>query len=264
MHELIDQAMVQCIEETGNTYPNWPERIPILQEHGLPYDTPAPNVIVSGCQILAAMPQVLGKLSRFLIKRGLEHTFLSKEYCCGNNLYRPAIKAKDQEALAECRSLSKTYVRRNLDQAAALGAKRLIIFCSPCYPIYKHAAPEADIIFYPQAIAEVMGGLSFNQTIDYYPGCYRLHKRFSPAPMDLKSTSNVLENLDGLQIHQIAAPQCCYKPEGLVHMIDSIQNEIMVHICTGCYFQAKANLPKGSTTNVLMLPELVAMAEGEE
>ena len=103
--------------------PNWPERVPIMREHGLPYDTPAPNVIVSGCQILAAMPQVLGILSRFLARRGLEHTFLSREYCCGNNLYRPAIKARDQEALAQCQALSRTYVRRNLDQATELGGQ---------------------------------------------------------------------------------------------------------------------------------------------
>ena len=84
-----------------------------------------------------------------------------------------------------------------------------------------------------------MGQLKFNQTIDYYPGCYRLHKRFSPAPMDLKSTRKVLENIDGLQVRQIAAPQCCYKPEGLAHMIGSIQNQIMVHICTGLLFSGQ-------------------------
>lgn len=264
MHELIDREMLACIDRTGNTDPGLPERQPILTEYGLPYDTPAPNVIVSGCQIMGAMPQVLATLSRFLARRGLEHTFLSKEYCCGNNLYRPAIKAKDDEALAQCRELSKGFVRRNLKQAAELGAKRLIIFCSPCYPIYKHAAPEADIVFYPQAIAEVMGGLNLDETIDYYPGCYRLHKRFSPAPMDLKSARQVLEGIDGLRVHQIAAPQCCYKSEGLTHMIGNIKNRLMVHICTGCYFQALFNLPQDSEAKVLMLPELVSLAAGED
>jgi hypothetical protein len=43
-------------------------------------------------------------------------------------------------------------------------------------------------------------------------------------------------------------------------MIGNIQTRLMVHICTGCYGQALANLPQGQETEVLMLPELVERA----
>ncbi|MBW2086949.1 MAG: hypothetical protein JRI54_13120 [Deltaproteobacteria bacterium] len=43
-------------------------------------------------------------------------------------------------------------------------------------------------------------------------------------------------------------------------MIDNVKTDLMVHICTGCYGQARANLPKDKGTEVLMLPEFVERA----
>jgi len=157
----------------------------------------------------------------------------------------------------ECRALSREFVSKNMEQAEKLGAKRLIIFCSPCYPIYKHAFPDADIIFYPAVIEELMSEVEFREKIDYYAGCYRLHRRFSPVPMDLKSTNRVFNKMKGLEINRISAPKCCFHPEGLSHMLDSISTKTMVHVCTGCYGQAVQNLRQGSGTRVMMLPEFV-------
>jgi len=119
-----------------------------------------------------------------------------------------------------------------------ISLERLIIFCSPCYPIYKHAFPNDNIIFYPEAIYEVMDIYDFDNSIDYYVGCYRLHKRFSPVPMDLKSTKNVFSKLKDLKINRISTPICCYKPKGLEHMLSNVKTKQMVYICTRCYGQA--------------------------
>jgi len=262
MHSLINSEMVETIRETGKTDRNFPDRKEILEANGLPYDRKADNVIITGCQILASLPHVLATMARIFDRGGLSYTFLSTEYCCGNNIYRPAIKAKDEDALSECRSLSKEFVELNIRQARDLGAKRLIIFCSPCYPIYKHAFPDENIIFYPGAINETVDSLEFKGEIDYYPGCYRLHRKFSPVPMDLKSTNDVLQKINGLSVNRISSPACCYKPEGLNHMISNIKTDKMVHICTGCYFQALLNMPGDKKVNVLMLPEFVEMAAG--
>jgi len=257
MHTLIDKDIVECIRTTGKTIPTLADRVPILEQHCLPYDQPAENVLVSGCQVLPASPQLLGPLARLLEKKGLSYTLLSTEYCCGNLLYRPAIKAKDEEAMGECRQLSREFLGKNMEQARELGAKRLIIFCSPCYPIYKHAFPEADIVFYPAVINELMHEVTFEEEIDYYAGCYRLHRKFSPVPMDLKSANEVFDKIKGLKINRIGAPKCCFHPEGLAYMTDNISTRTMVHICTGCYGQALQNLPQGSQTQVMMLPEFV-------
>ena len=263
MNPLINEQMVAVIRASGKTDPGLPDRIGILEKYALPYDQKAENAIITGCQILGGLPGILASLSRLFTAYGLSHTFLSEEYCCGNNVYRPAIKARDEGALAECRDLSKEFVEKNITAAKGFGAKRLVIFCSPCYPIYKHAFPYEDIVFYPEALNEIMPDIELDKEIDYYAGCYRLHRKFAPTPMDLKSTNKIFEKIKGLKINRINAPQCCYKPEGLMHMLQSIRTDTMVHICTGCYIQALVNNSQDKETRIMMLPEFVEAALNE-
>ena len=56
MHPLIDQKTVERIRSTGNGLEGLPDRRAVLEEYGLPYDRPAENVIISGCQILPFLP----------------------------------------------------------------------------------------------------------------------------------------------------------------------------------------------------------------
>ena len=263
IHPLIDPTMLDTIRRTGKTSEQLPDRIPLLEQHSLPYDRQADSAVITGCQILASIPGSLAALSRLLDRGGVSHTFLSQEYCCGNNLYRPAIKARDEDAMAELRELSKEFVDKNIKMAEGLGAKRLIIFCSPCYPIYKYAFPEKDIVFYPAAIDEAVTTASLNKMdrkADYYAGCYKLHRRFAPVPMDLKSANRVFAKMEGLELNRIKAPSCCYKPDGLAHMIKGVETDCMVHICSGCYFQALLHMPADRGVNVKMLPEFVEEA----
>lgn len=256
MHSLIDTKAVETIRSTGSFRDDLPDRIEIMKTHHLPVDQPAENVIISGCSMMSITPGIIKNLADILDQGGMSYTFLSKEYCCGNGLYKPAIRAKDEEAMAECRSLSKEFVCHNIEKAKELGAQRIIIFCSPCYPIYKHAFPDENVVFYPQAINEAIPDLSWNGSIDYYAGCYRLHKKFSPVPMDLKSTNAVFKKIKGLSINRISAPACCFTPDGLNHMLKNIETKYMVHVCTGCYVQALFN-KKDEDVQVLMLPEFV-------
>jgi len=260
MHSLIEKKMVKAIRDTGKAYEELPDRKKILEENGLPYDREAENIIISGCIVLSTLPLILKSLVRIFDQKRLSYSFMSKEYCCGNNLYRPAIKARDEEAMAECRELSREFVEKNIQQGKRLGAKRFIIFCSPCYPIYRHAFPGEEIVFYPAAIRDIMGFLEFKEKVDYYAGCYKLHNKFSPVPMDLSSSEEVFLRMKGLEVLRIGAPACCFKPAGLSHMIESVRTGLMVHICTGCYGQAIMNMPKDRDVEILMLPELVERA----
>jgi hypothetical protein len=262
MHPLINEQMIEHIRSTGHALEDQPNRVEIMNSLGLPYDRPAENVVIMGCQNLKLMPSVIRKFARVLERGGMDFTFLSKEYCCGNYLYRPAIKAKDEKAMTECRSYSKEFAGLNIEQMKKLGGRRLILFCSPCYPIYKYAFPEEEIIFYPQALAEMTGDLHWPHEIDYYAGCYKLHQNFANVPMDLKSTNAVFQKIERLSINRIGAPACCYKPDGLTHMISHVKTDCMVHICTGCYFQAVFNMPKDRQVKILMLPEFIDMIQG--
>ena len=102
--------------------------------------------------------------------------------------------------------------------------------------------------------------ISFDEKIDYYAGCYRLHKKFSPVPMDLESTNEILDKMEGLEVNRISAPKCCFHPEGLAHMINGVQTKTMLHICTGCYGQALQNMPQDRGLDILMLPDFVERA----
>ena len=259
-HPLIDIRTVERIRTSGVTIDSVPDRVSILEAYSLRYDVPADNVIISGCLVIGMLPHVIASLASILDRKGASYTFLSKEYCCGNYLYRPAVQAQNEEALSECRELSKEFVGHNIRQAQSLGAKRLVIFCSPCYPIYKHAFPEQRIIFYPAMIAEVMGSISLKQRIDYYAGCYRLHRKLAPVPMDLRSTEDVFRQIDGLDVHRISAPRCCYTPEGLSHIGQNVQTRLVVHVCTGCYCQHLGEVSKESGIEVMMLPQFVEKA----
>ncbi len=261
MPALIDNDMVETIHSTGKTRGSLPDRVPILQQYDLRYDRPADNAVITGCEVLSVLPDVLSVLARLFDRAGFSYTFLSKEYCCGNYLYRPAIKARDESALTECRELSKEFVTMNVEQAEALGASRLIIFCSPCYPIYRHAFPDKEVLFYPAALNEILKPIPFHKEIDYYPGCYKLHRKFARVPMDLESTQQVFSKMEGLRVNRISAPQCCFTPEGLSHMVGSIRTSLLVHICTGCYLQAVSHLPQSIDTSVVMLPELIQMTQ---
>lgn len=260
MHPLINREMVEEIRRTGKAVESLPDRAEVLERYRLPFDRQAENVIISGCQILSLLPHVLASLARLYERAGFSYTFLSRENCCGNYLYRPALAARDEEALEECRELSKEFLGGNLEAARDLGARRLVIFCSPCYPIYRHAFPREEIVFYPVSIAEVMGEAEYRGRVDYYAGCYRLHRRLSPAPMDLESTDEVLGRIKGLEVNRIGAPSCCYKPEGISHLVDNIRTGHLVTVCTGCYGQALANLSAAGDTEILMLPQFVEEA----
>lgn len=261
MHPLIDTKMVETIRTLGHTFENLPCRIETMEAMNLPFDRPAKNVVIMGCQNLKVVPNAIEKFARILERGGVDYTFLSKEYCCGNYLYRPAIKEKDETAIGECRSLSKEFVGNNIEQAQKLGASRIILFCSPCYPIYKFAFPEENIIYFPEVLLESIDTLECEQQIDYYAGCYKLHQRFAPVPVDLKSTNRVFNRITGLSVNRISAPACCFRPDGLAHMLDHVQTDTMVHICTGCYSQALANMPKDKQVNILMLTEFIDMIQ---
>jgi hypothetical protein len=257
MHSLIDEQVVTTIRTTGNTDASMTYRVEILNACNLPYDRQADNVIISGCQIPFLIPHVLQQYALILDRCGVSYTFLSKEYCCGNMLYRPAIKHRDEEAIAECRSLSREFIEMNLRSAKALGARRVVIFCSPCYPIYKHSFPQEEIDFYPKLMQEALPPMQWRGAIDYYAGCYRLHRKLAPAPMELKSTNAVFEKIEGLSINRISAPACCHTEQGLNHMLTNVKTKHMVHVCNGCYIQARSHMPRDNQAQILLLPEFI-------
>lgn len=254
MKAFINHAMIALINK-GGTASDIGDRIDVLLKNGLPVDKNADNVIISGCLSIFMYPHVFRSLSNVLEKCGSSFTFLSKEYCCGSYLWRSALKAGDEEDWDECSKYSKQFIDRNIVQARNLGTKRIIVGCSMCYSIYKYLYPQENIVYYPEILAECLPKLWTDKKIDYYPGCYKFHRKLFPVPTDLVSTEQVFAKIQGLIIHRIEAKACCFKPAGIAHLVTNSCAETQVHVCTGCYSQAKKNVTKD--VEVLMLPELV-------
>jgi Fe-S oxidoreductase len=264
MHPLIDREMWERIRETGQALAGLPPREQALERLGLPVDRPAEDVLITGCNIIHLLPGEISALAGLMERAGRSFTLLAREYCCGNYLYRPAIAARDEAALAECRELSRELLAMNLERARELGARRLVIFCSPCYPLYRASFPGEDIVFYPRILLEMVesGELGSPQgvpgTIDYYAGCYRLHRKLADVPMDLEAVDSLLSLLPGLEVNRISAPRCCYTEEGLRHLKESSHADLLLTVCTGCYGQALNVFPPGGRTEVIMLPSLLS------
>ena len=122
MSSLVDQEMLKLINDKGCAL-NLGDRMEILAEYKLPTDKRAENVIISGCVVLFRLPRILRSFANVLEDSGVSYTFLSEEYCCGNYLYRPAIKARDDKAIKECRVYSKQFIGRNIVRAKNWGQK---------------------------------------------------------------------------------------------------------------------------------------------
>lgn len=268
MNPLIDWEMLERIRETGQAIPGLPPREEALARLGLPVDTPAENVIVTGCQAIHLLPEEIASLARLMERAGESFTLLSREYCCGNYLFRPAIAARDRETMEECRAFSRELLERNLEGARRLGARRLVVFCSPCYPLYRSSFPGEDIVFYPRELLELARSGRLGppagtpEAIDYYAGCYRLHRKLADVPMDLEAVDALLSLFPGMEVNRIGSPRCCYTPEGLEHLGSSAKTRLLLTVCTGCYGQALTAFPRESGVEVMMLPGFLSRVHG--
>ncbi len=264
MNPLIDQGMVNTIWETGQAFPGLPSRKEALSRLELPVDQPAENVIITGCQVIHLLPDEVLNLARLMERGGLSLTLLSREYCCGNYLFRPAIAARDESSLEECRRISRQFLSENLKRARGLGARRLVILCSPCYPLYRHAFPDEDIVFYPRVLLELLEGgrlgkpSNLPRSIDYYAGCYRLHRKLANVPMDLEAADGILERFPDMEVNRIPAPRCCFTEEGLRHLEKGVKTDLLITVCTGCYGQALGVFPPGGEVRTMLIPGFLA------
>ena len=62
MHPLIDINMVETIRTLGHTFEDLPDRIETMKSMDLPFDRPAENVVIMGCQNLKVVPQCSRKV----------------------------------------------------------------------------------------------------------------------------------------------------------------------------------------------------------
>ena len=258
---MIDEKAVENIRTYGVYQDSGAGRNKVLFEDlGARADQKADYVILTGCVQPEGMPHVFLALRNILERFQINYTFLSKEFCCGwMPLGQPAVMAKNEEDIAMSKELSQGFIQENFDQAKALGAKTVVLFCAACEPNYSNYKSTADleVISYTELLDRYFEGGKLELDADYYAGCYRFRRRITSVPLDIEPTLRILDKIEGLKVNHLDNNQCCYIPPHLEKLIQDIQTKTLITICTGCSYNLKRILKDKGDYQVKMLPEVV-------
>lgn len=262
---MIDEKLVENIRTFGVFRDDGEGRRRVLEDVGFRVGERAKYAIILGCFQPEAMPDVLRDLKALLEHLRVGYTLLPKEYCCGWMAFgQPAVMARNEDDIARYKELSREFVLENFKQAEALGVKSIALFCAACEPSYTNCADATDleIIPYSELLDRHWTGGRLDMAVDYYAGCYRFRRRITSEPVDIEPAVRLLNRVGGLKVNHLDSTRCCYIPPHLEQLSDSLVNETVVTICTGCYQNLRRKLPEKGDYRVKMLPELLLEAVG--
>ncbi len=258
---MINEEAITNIEGYGDCRGAGNRKTKILvDEIGYPIGKKAEYVIIAGCFQAEIMPHVLRSLKNVLDYYKVSYTLLTKEHCCGwMPIGQPAVMSKNDEDIARFKEVSRGFIRKNVEQARALGAKSIALFCGACEPHYTNMKDEIDleVISFSELIDRYFTGGELEEEIDYYAGCYRFRRKLTDKPVDLDPAMRVLNRIKGLKINYLENEKCCYIPPHLEQLLGTVKTDSIVNICTGCYFNLFNKLKEKGRPKVEMLPEIV-------
>jgi len=260
---MIDEKLVDNIRTFGIFKDDGEGKRRILEDIGFRVGESAEYAVVMGCYQPEAMPHVLRDLKALLDHLRIDHTLLPKEYCCGWMAFgQPAVMAKNEEDVVRYKELSREFVIANFKQAEGLGAKTIVLFCAACEPSYTNCASATDleIISYSELLDRHWSIGWLDKAVDYYAGCYRFRRRITSESVDVEAAVRLLSKVEGLKVNHLDSTQCCYIPPHMEQLSNSLTNETVVTICTGCYQNLRRKLPEKGSYQVKMLPEVLLEA----
>ncbi|MEA3221802.1 MAG: (Fe-S)-binding protein [Thermodesulfobacteriota bacterium] len=259
---MINQKLVDNIRSYGTFKDSGEKRRQILEKIGFRMGEKAEYAIITGCFAPEGMPHALSAFKTLLDRFEVNYTLLAKEYCCGwMPLGQPAVMAKNEEDIATSKELAGEFILQNFRQAEALGAKSIVLFCSACEPNYSNLKDETslEVISYTELLDRYFPGGKLALDIDYYAGCYRFRRRITDKPLDLEPAVRVLNKIEGLRVNHLDNNLCCYIPPHIEQLTQSIKNNTIVTICTGCYYNLVGKLSEKGNYQVKMLPEILVL-----
>lgn len=259
---MVNQKLADNIRSYGTFKDSGEKRRQILEKIGFRIGEDAEYVIITGCFPPEGMPHVLSAFKTLLDRFEVNYTLLAKEYCCGWMPFgQPAVMAKNEEDIATSKELAKEFILQNFRQAEALGAKSIVLFCSACEPNYSNLKDETslEVISYTELLDRYFPGGKLDLDIDYYAGCYRFRRRITDKPLDIEPAVRVLNRIEGLRVNHLDNDLCCYIPPHIEQLTQSIKNNTIVTICTGCYYNLVGKLSEKGNCQVKMLPEILVL-----
>ncbi len=215
------------------------ERYRLMKDdYGFRIGEKAEYVILESCNVPFDMYDGVKALKNLLDYFEVDYTFLPKSYCCTNSLFTRGVRARDQEQVSKAYDITKSIADRNIEQAKALGARTVVTLCQGCDTVYRmhKDAWDLEVIWYPELIERFFTGGKLQLKADYYAGCYRLDSRLAnPNPPNLDSAIRIMSKIEGLELNHLSNRWCCKKTKELDMLVPTLQNEVVINVCCGCY-----------------------------
>lgn len=210
----------------------------MIEDYGFRMVDKAEYVILESCNVPFDLYDGVKAFKNLLDYFAVDYTLLPKSYCCSIGPMIEGLRNRDEERIRKGRDISRRMAERNIEQAKALGAKTIVTLCQGCDTIYRlhRNSLGMEIIWYPELIERFFTGGKLKLKADYYAGCYRADSRLSnPNPPNLESALRVLGKIEGLELTHLNNEWCCKKTKELDMLVHSLQNEVVINVCCGCY-----------------------------
>jgi len=266
---MFDQQMIANIRESGLAQgaAEVEARNKLLGDIGFRVANGAEYALITSCFLPSLVTQDARCFARLLDHLGVDYTLLPTEYCCGNLLYRQALKDKTGEALKEADALAGEFLENNFGQARELGVRKLFSYCVGCDQVYRRLRDSLplEVMWYPTLLAQVFEGGKLELEADYYAGCHYFYRQANSNSLpDLDSALTVLQRIEGLKLNQLNHRLCCTRPQQAEALVAGIKNHTIITVCASCKMFLEQALKDKGDYRVLMLPEVAwASVSGE-
>lgn len=259
---MHNQRMIARIREGGieQGLEQKEERDRVLRkELGFRVADQAEYALLAGCYNPFQESRDMKIFRNLLDHYAINYTLLQKEYCCGLLFYSQAIIDKIEEDIKGSDLLAGEFLEENLKQIRAVGASKILFYCSGCDMVYERFRDTVseEVLWYPTLFAQLFEGGTLEMQADYYEGCRRLRRTLNSNLLDLDSVHSILNRINGLELNHLNHKLCCNNPKQLEALAAGFKNRTIITTCTGCSMNLRQALAGQGDYQVVLLSEVM-------
>ena len=259
-------TQIRAVETTGQHGEPQMLRLMALGANGfVGAPKPADMALIFGCYRPFTTPNILREVSWIFARLGVSHTWLEKEYCCG----QPLLHQVASEERPQMKEMMKGFLAGNGAAAAQNGATRLAYCCAACAHAAKSLNLEGSLVhnYILDVLLDVVQGQSLRikpLKVGYFGGCHASHQKYFPQPvLNWAGYRAFLDGVEGLTVQDLAGVMCCKKqPERIVAAAQEGGAEAIVCACSAC--TAGLRGAAHGKMRIMSYSEVLARALGSE
>jgi heterodisulfide reductase subunit B len=196
----------------------------------------AEYALIASCFSPYLSPGDMTAFRKLLDHFDVDYTLLPKEYCCGAMFCMHALGEKHQGDAERADELAREFLDRNLEQARAVGASKIVAYCAGCETIFRRlndSFPE-EMLWHPTLLAQLFQGGELHLRADFYSGCHRFRRAFIGSMPDVDSIVAALNKIQGLELHHLDSELCCTDSDQLESLVSSVEHDAIIVPCASC------------------------------